>query len=271
MRKLAIIGAGNICRQVVEVLSPDTSSKERQGDSFLIAVLKRRDAGSGGAAGIHAVFADIDDLLAWKPDLVVEAAGQDAVRQYAGVCLERGVPFLVSSVGALADEGLYMALQDAARQGKSRLLIPPGAIGGLDYVRAAALFDRTSVTYESRKPPSAWMPELRALGIDPDRVVEPLELFAGSADEAATRYPKNLNVAATLALAGVGMRDTLVRVIVDPNAPGNQHAIKLNGPAGTFVSRLANKPSPGNPKTSWIVSRSIVSTIRRYFEPCWIG
>ncbi len=263
MRKLAIIGVGNICRQMVEVLA--------QGDQFSIAVLKRPSAAFTAGPGIGTVFADIDDLLAWKPDLIAEAAGQAAVSQYAATCLRQGIPFLVSSVGALADENLYKDLCQAAQDGNTRLLIPSGAIGGLDYVRSAAMFDGAQVTYESRKPPSAWVPELAALGIEPTHVTEPLELFAGMADEAATRYPKNLNVAATLALAGVGMRNTKVRVIVDPNAPGNLHTIKVDGPAGSFELTIANKPSPDNPKTSWIVSRSLVVSIRRYFEPCWVG
>src|SRR5690606_39860268 len=124
-----------------------------------IAVLKRPDSAFQGHKDIVAVFSDIHDLLAWQPDLIVETAGQEAVGQYGRLCLEKGIPFLVSSVGALADVGLYGALLDAARKGNTRVLIPSGAIGGLDYIRSAALFDGTSVTYESRKPVSAWASE----------------------------------------------------------------------------------------------------------------
>ncbi|MCC2597173.1 aspartate dehydrogenase [Pusillimonas sp. MFBS29] len=270
MRKLAIIGAGNICRQVVGLLAEDCPDSARD-SAFSIAVLKRPGSSFQGPDDGLVVFSDIHDLLAWQPDLIVEAAGQEAVKQYARLCLESGRPFLVSSVGALADDSLYGALLDAARKGNTRMLIPSGAIGGLDYIRSAALFEGTRVTYESRKPPSAWKPELADQGIDSGQLAEELELFAGAADVAATRYPKNLNVAATLALAGTGMQDTQVRVVVDPKASGNQHVIRTNGPAGTFSVTIANRPSPDNPKTSWIVSRSIVSSIRRYFEPCWIG
>lgn len=269
-RKLAIIGAGNICRQVVGMLASNQANAGYD-SAFSIAVLKRPGSAFQGGPGIAAVFSDIQELLAWQPDLIAEAAGQEAVGEYARLVLEKGIPFLVSSVGALADENMYDALLSAARKGNTRLLIPAGAIGGLDYLRAAALFEGTRVTYESRKPPSAWAPELAAQGMQSDQLTQPLELFAGTANVAASRYPKNLNVAATLALAGTGMHNTRVRVVVDPDAPGNQHVIRVDGPAGTLAMTIANQPSPDNPKTSWIVSRSIVSTLRRYFEPCWIG
>src|SRR3546814_12405578 len=109
------------------------------------------------------------------------------------------------------------------------------------------------MTYESRKPIAVWLDELKALGLCPAALTEPVVLDEGSAEIAAQRYPKNLNVAATLALAGTGMQDTIVRVVADPQATANNHIIHVEGPAGTFESRIVNAPSPENPKSSYIV------------------
>jgi aspartate dehydrogenase len=98
-------------------------------------------------------------------------------------------------------------------------------------------------------------------------MTEPYVFFEGDAETAAQRYPKNLNVAATLALAGIGMRDTSVRVVADPAVEANTHVIDVESPAGTFQGRIVNAPSPNNPKTSAIVAFSVVNAIRRYFSP----
>src|SRR5699024_11913727 len=112
-----------------------------------------------------------------------------------------------------------------------------------------------SVVYESRKPVAAWKDELQNLGHDPDTLASEVELYSGDAQTAAQRYPKNLNVAATLAVAGVGMEATQVRVVADPAVQHNQHTIRVISPFGALQTRLVNQPSPSNPNTSWIVAQ----------------
>jgi aspartate dehydrogenase len=130
--------------------------------------------------------------------------------------------------------------------------------------------DATEVVYTSRKPPAAWTDELAARGISGE-VDGEIELFSGTAAEAARRYPKNLNVAATMALAGLGMTATRVRVVADPAATGNTHELQVRGPAGTFSMRLENRPSPVNPKTSWLTALSVVAAIQRFYAPIQVG
>lgn len=267
MRRIAIIGSGNICRHIVSSLAPASG----QTAQFKLAVLARSQPVADVLDQHASIFTEVDRMLEWQPDLVVEAASQTAVRDYGELCLKAGVSFLVTSVGALADDDLLGNLTACADANNARLVIPSGAVGGLDYLQGVARFPDAEVTYESRKPPAAWEPELKAMGLADTALTEPLLLFSGTAAEAATLYPKNLNVAATLALAGTGMENTRVRVVVDPLSAGNQHVVQVTSVAGTFTLSMVNQPSPDNPKTSWIVAENVVATITRYFSPCWIG
>jgi aspartate dehydrogenase len=96
-------------------------------------------------------------------------------------------------------------------------------------------------------------------------------LFEGSAREAAKLFPQNLNVAATIALAGVGMEHTQVSVIVDPAAQGNTHTVTATGSFGSITTQIKNRPSPTNPKTSWVVGLSMIAAIDRYFAAVVVG
>lgn len=261
--RVAIIGYGSIGRSVIEDLLGDVSAP-----CFELAVLQRR-GGRSEVALPKAVkrFIDLDGVLDWKPNLIVETAGQAAVGQYGPTCLSKGVPFVISSTGALANAELRARIEDAARSGDAKAIVISGAIGALDYLGAAARLPGAKVMYESRKPLAAWAVELRELGLDTEAMTEPYVFFEGDAETAAQRYPKNLNVAATLALAGIGMRDTSVRVVADPAVEANMHVIDVESPAGTFQGRIVNAPSPNNPKTSAIVAFSVVNAIHRYFSP----
>ncbi|RTZ45568.1 aspartate dehydrogenase [Candidimonas sp. SYP-B2681] len=265
MPRIALLGFGNIGRTIAANLLKNSDP------SYEISALIRTTNRPVSALANIAFHFDIADVLAWQPDLIVEAAGQAAVSEYAPVCLAEGISFVASSVGALADDHLFKKLATLAHRNKCRLIVPSGAVGGLDYLQSIKRFPDAKITYESRKPVAAWLPELEALGINVADIAEPLVLFSGPASEAAIKYPKNLNVAATLALAGIGMINTKVDVIVDPQARGNQHTVHAISAAGEFSMSILNSPSPDNPKTSWIVAENIVSTVGRYFSPCWIG
>lgn len=261
--RVAIIGFGSIGKTVIKELLGDDAAP-----TFDLAVLQRQGSRSQVMLPDSVKrFVDLDGVLDWKPDLVVEVAGQAAVAQYAPACLTAGVPFVISSTGALASEDVRRRVENAARSGAAKAIVISGAIGALDYLGAAARLPGAQVVYESRKPVAAWVAELHELGLEPGAMDEPYVLFDGDAETAAQRYPKNLNVAATLALAGVGMRDTQVRVVADPGVDANTHVIRVEGPAGTFEGRIVNAPSPDNPKTSAIVAFSVVNAIHRHFAP----
>jgi aspartate dehydrogenase len=266
MNSVVVIGYGAIGQEVVAGLRSSSLPPLRLG------VLLRDGSPTASLLPADVIrLRDITDVLSFGPAVVAEAAGGWSVRNHAKPCLKAGIPFLISSVGALVDDALLEGLLAAARENSAKVMIPSGALASLDYVRAVRCVHGTQVRYESRKPPSAWQQELTERGVDPAALSEPLVLFSGDARTAAQLYPKNLNVAATLAIVGVGLDETQVEVVVDPAAKGNTHSIRVYGPAGELETRIVNRPSSLNPKTSWIVGKSIVSMIERQLSPLIIG
>lgn len=254
-RDIALIGFGAIGRALAADLGRDPA--------WRLAVLTRH----GGALPPDLrALADVDALIAARPALAVEAAGQGAVAAHGPALLEAGISLVVASTGALADAPLLARLMRAAEAGGARLIVPAGAIGGLDYLAAVASLEGARVRYTSRKPPAAWSEELRALGHDPSRLGAPVVLFEGSAAEAARRYPRNLNAGLAVALAAGGALAG-VEVVADPEALGNTHEIEVESAAGTASLRFANRPSPGNPKTSAVTALSLAQAVRRHFAP----
>ena len=262
--KIGLIGYGTIASDVLQELCV------WEGRIVEWAALLRSDSTRRVPESIR-TFHSLDALAEWQPDLVIEAASQAAVQEHVPQLLCAGFNVVVTSVGALADEPTRMAAMAAAEKGRAKVIVPAGAVASTDYLGALQGNASASVVYESRKPPAAWRDELMELGHDPDALTGELELFFGTAQEAALRYPKNLNVAATLALAGVGMEQTQVRVVVDPAVGGNQHRVMVRSPLGTLETTLVNNPAPGNPKTSWIVARSVAHAVRKQFSTLVVG
>ncbi len=205
--------------------------------------------------------ATVQALLALQPDLVVEAAGHAAVLTHGAACLRAGCDLLLASVGALADAALQGELDAAASAGGAQVLLPSGALGGLDWLQAAKLAGLQSVHLRSIKPPAAWRDTPAELALDLAALRAATTIFSGSAREAARLYPKNANVAATLALATLGLDATQVELVADPASPGNVHEVQAQGAAGSFSLRLDNAASPGNPKSSAITAFSLLRSI----------
>ncbi len=261
-RRVALIGFGAIAGDLAAALLA------RRDPAYRLGVLLRADSRSRTRVPQTCeLLSDLGELQAFRPDIVIEAAGHEAVRSIVPDCLALGLPVLVSSIGALHDEAFFAALVETARGSGGRILLPSGALAGLDYVRAARGAASLDLRYESRKPPAAWRDELLRRGQDPDTLEGPLTLFSGNAREAAAAYPLNLNVAAALALAGPGFEAVEVAVICDPAARGNTHAVSIDCEYGRLRVEIANTPSPANPKSSWIVSRSLLAAVEQHFSP----
>ncbi|MFK7885416.1 MAG: aspartate dehydrogenase [Gammaproteobacteria bacterium] len=203
---------------------------------------------------------------------VLDCAGHTALRQYGPELLRAGVDVITVSLGALADESLHEDLASAARDGGARLHLASGAIGALDALRAARVGGLDSVTYIGRKPPQGWAgsPAQDTLNLDALQG-EAQTHFEGSARAASINYPKNANVAAAVALAGIGFDATRVALIADPNVHENIHEIVARGRFGEFKFEIRGRSLPDNPRSSALAAMSVLAKLAQQHEPIVIG
>jgi aspartate dehydrogenase len=214
------------------------------------------------------------EILADKAiDLVIEAASQKAVAQYALDVLKSGKDLMVMSVGAFGDEKLLRSVRRASERSGRKVYVPSGAILGIDGVKAAMLGEIEEAVLTTRKPPAAlaYSAYLRERGLSLAMLKEPLVVFEGTAREAVRAFPESVNVAATLSLAGIGLDKTKVRIIADPSLDRNVHEVMVRGKAGEFMTQARNVPSPENPKTSYLAALSAIRTLRNLTETIRIG
>jgi aspartate dehydrogenase len=269
--RIGIIGGGVIARLVLEHVR-----RGELGDVAVVAVLGRSEASRGKplAAEFGVAFVThLDELVALRPDAVIEAASHDAVRQHAAPLLEAGVPVIVLSGGALCDDALRARLERIAAERRALLYVPSGGIGGLDALKAACAAGVDEVAIAVTKPPAAWkgIPYVERLGVDLDRLAGPTTLFDGTAREGVPHFPANVNIAAVLALAGVGFDRTRLRVVADPALRFNTHYIDIRGPTGTISVKLESVPSPDNPKTALLACYSALAAIKAFGAPVRYG
>jgi aspartate dehydrogenase len=221
-------------------------------------------------AGFRDAPALVDFVTLADADIVVEATPAALFERVAIPAIEAGRIFVPCSVGALLPR--MHLVKRAARTG-ARIVVPTGALLGLDAVRAAAEGRIDSITIETRKPPSglAGAPYLEKHGIDVMDVTMPLRVFAGNARDAAAGFPANVNVAAALALAGIGPVRTKVEIWADPGLTRNVHIIRVEAEAASFTMRIENVPSDDNPKTGKITPLSVLACLRGLVSPLKVG
>ena len=142
--------------------------------------------------------------------------------------------------------------------------VPSGGIGGLDALKTACLGGVDEASIQVAKPPAAWkgIAYVESLGIALDGLAGPETLFEGPAREGVPHFPQNVNIAAVLSLAGIGMDRTRLKVVADPTLTLNTHTIRVSGRSGRFTVVLENVPSPDNPKTSWLACYSALAALR---------
>lgn len=203
--------------------------------------------------------------------LVVEAASQEAVRAYAVEVLKAGKDLMIMSAGALVDSKLTSKISSAARKNGRKVYVPSGAIAGLDGIKASAIGKIERVVLTTKKPLDALKDNAYFREKFGGNVEEPVVVYEGPAVEACKLFPANINVAATLSLAGVGTEETVVRVIADPGLKRNVHEIEARGEFGDLMVRVENVPSTDNPKTSYLAALSAIATLRKISEPIVVG
>jgi aspartate dehydrogenase len=253
-RRIGLIGYGAIAKVLLDTLAQHHKGIE------VIGIVRRRDDGS--APRPYRFHSDINELLAHKPDLIVECAGHEALRTMGPAVLAAGTDLLVASTGALADRATEAALRAAAAQSEARVILIAGAVGGLDALSAARQSGLAQVQYTGRKPPQAWRGTAAEKIVDLDGVKgSAATVFDGTAREAALRFPQNANVAAAIALAGIGFDATRVTLLADPGASGNLHCVEAQGSFGRFRIELEGIALKDNPKTSRLTVGSLVAAL----------
>lgn len=208
--------------------------------------------------------------LAAHGDIVVECAPAAVFTEIAEPALKAGRIFMPLSVGQLLGHPEY---EDLARAHGARIIVPTGALIGLDAVRAAAEGSIESVTMVTRKPPRglAGAPYLEERGIAVHGLAEPLRVFEGTAREGARGFPANVNVAAALSLAGIGPDRTRLEIWADPGVTRNTHTIRVEADSVRFEMTIENVPSEMNPRTGKLTALSVIAALRGLVAPMRIG
>lgn len=262
MQTIAIIGYGAIAEAVAGYLA------DHDNVEVSAAIVKPgADSRARDVFGDDVEVANNIDDVSTRIDLAVDCAGHAALRQHGEAILSKGTDLISVSSGALADAGLHDRLAAAARRGGSQLRIVSGAIGSLDALSAGSVGALTQVTYRGRKPPKGWFGSPAEAKLDLDSLSEATVHFSGNARDAALEYPKNANVAASVALAGIGFDDTKVELIADPGLTRNVHEVLAEGDFGRYEFRIDGKSLPGNPRSSALTAMSVVREILNPTSP----
>jgi aspartate dehydrogenase len=253
---VGVVGLGAIGRAVCRALDRGipgltlagaTARDRDKAESFLSALASRPP------------YLSLDDLIA-ASDLIVEASTQAHLQEIAPKTLGAGRDLVVLSCGGLLGRADWVALAEAKR---CRILVPSGAIAGLDGVKGAAIGTVTSVTMETRKPPAglAGAPWIVERKIDLAAITEETLIFEGPALEACRAFPANVNVLAALSLAGIGPERTRIRIHAVPGLTRNVHRIRVEGEFGRLAIEVENVPSE-NPRTGKLSYLSTIALLR---------
>lgn len=260
MLRVGLIGQGAIAQYVAAALPAINASLA------CVVVRTGREDTARQTFGTAPIIATSPDVV--PVDVFVDCAGHEGLRQHGPEILASGVPLITVSLGALADDALHRALIDAANSGATTLHLCSGAIGGLDALRAARVGQLDAVSYTGRKPPKGWAGSRAEEVLDLAAILsDPIAHFTGTAREAALLYPKNANVAAAVALAGLGFDATSVTLIADPAAGGNLHEIHAKGTFGQMRFSITGDTLPGNPRTSALAAMSVVQKLAELRAP----
>jgi aspartate dehydrogenase len=266
-KRIGIVGCGAIGSKIAEAVCSDLKGK-----ALLSALYDEDSDKARKLAGLlkkrNIVVSSLRGLIK-KADFVVEASSSLASGGIARGALSAGRDCMIMSVGGLLDARDIFKL---AQEKSCFVYVPSGAICGVDGLKAHKLAGIKKITLITRKPPDALKdsPYVIKNKLNLKALKEEREIFDGSAREAVKFFPQNINVAATLSLAGLGREKTRVKIICSPCSK-NIHEIEIESGAGKTFIRCENEPSPDNPKTSYLAVLSAIATLRQIFEAVKIG
>jgi aspartate dehydrogenase len=263
--RVAVVGLGAIGIRVVEAL-------DRGIDGLMLAAVsvQNPEKHRGRLTSLMRTPAILPiEALVDVADIVIECAPAKLLRSIVAPFVTSRKTAIVLSAGALLENE---DLIDLARQNGGQIVVPTGALIGLDAVTAAAVGTIHSVRMVTRKPVTglAGAPYIVENNIDIERITEPLKIFDGTAREAAKGFPANLNVAVALSLAGIGPDRTRLEIWADPALTRNVHRVDVVSDSASFSMSIENIPSE-NPKTGLITALSVIAYLRKQYAPLRVG
>jgi len=273
--RVGVIGCGTIGTEICKAIDGDDLEMElfflidnhpENIESLYTSLKKKPEITKSDSHGLGAILEDVD--------LVIECASQAAVREFVIPALRSGTNVMILSVGALlCIEGLYEEIESIAKEKDCKVYIPSGAVAGIDGLKSGAMVGIESVELTTIKPPRGFEGNeyVKEKGIELSSIERAETLFVGHAKEAVKYFPENVNVAATLSLAGIGSKATRVKIVADPGAKRNVHEVKAWGEFGNLFVRVENVPSAANPKTSYLAALSAIATLKRISYPIKVG
>lgn len=263
MKRIGLLGCGAIGTQIALAIDsgkiPATLTHvfdgSKEASQTLVEKLKNKPT-----------IVENSHLLSSHPvDIVVEAASQNAVRDVALSVLQNKRDLMIMSVGALLDESIFDILSDACKDFKKTIYLPSGAIGGLDAIKSIKdEIESSSITTTKHPRSLKGAKFFETSNINLDSLTSKTIIFQGSAKDAVSLFPANINVAALLSLCGIGSEKTIVKIVADPETDKNTHQIEVNGKFGKMTFTIENIPDPSNPKTSRLAILSAIETLRKY-------
>src|SRR5690625_880279 len=257
--KIGLIGGGAIAHFLLETIAAQENSTLKITDILVRDREKYKSLTEKYDITLHT---NIEQFLAEPVDIVVEAATVEAVEIYLPYVLSKK-DAVVISIGAFVDQGFFQRMTGLAKAHERTIYLPSGAIGGLDLLQHAHALDGLhDVSLTTRKP---------AHTLTAEKIIEEKIIFQGTAEEAIQQFPKNINVAIVLSLATIGIKQTKVSIIADPQAENNEHRIDATGEFGTMSLTVTNEPLPTNPNTSYLAALSLFSTLSNLNTSIKIG
>ncbi len=264
MKKIGLLGCGAIGTQIalaidsgkIHATLTHVYDQSKEASESLVSKLNNKPQ-----------IVENHHLLSSNPvDLVVEAASQKAVNDVALSVLQNRKDLMIMSVGALLDESVFQILSDACVEFKKTIYLPSGAIAGIDALKSVR-DELESVTLTTTKHPRSLKGAkfFETSDVDIDKITSKTTIFEGTSKDAVGLFPKNINVAALLSLAGLGSEKTKVRIVADPGTNKNTHEIVAEGKFGKMSFKIENVPDENNPKTSRL---AILSAIQRLKQIC---
>jgi len=260
--RIALIGYGAIGQMLFDLF------KQKKPPIDIVGVLVRpgRAKATQKAVGRKSLVVEtLPALLKLKPDVVVEAASQQAVIDWGETILAKGIDFMVIATGAYGDAKLWQKHIKAAEKSGARLRLPSGAIAGLDGLLAMRLGKLEKVKYTSIKPPHAWTGTPAETEFDLPSIKVPTVIFKGTPADAGRLYPKNANLAVTVALCGAGLDRTDIELVADPTLPPGTNASKLEvvSDSGELNMYRLGRAMPDNPKTGVLTALTMADDLMK--------